>query len=119
MNVSAAQTSLERFLEVKRAAEERFKQAAVAKTNSVSPAKESFFDIIKNSGKKVDNNLSDKPIIVEQKAPVARKSSSSTSQGLMSVYGVNRYLNKNLSESPAREELLKARHLGKLFDAVA
>ena len=123
MNVSAAQSSLEKFLEVKRAAEQRMRQTE--KVPSANKPQESFLEIIKGARKKDDNTVK---AVLDRPMPPVRKSSATatasvkaaqTADGLLSVYGMNSFLSKNLSETPAREALQKTHHLGKLFDAVA
>jgi hypothetical protein len=122
MNVTATQTSLERFLEAKRAAEQRMQQPAAGKSPAAAAgAKVSFLDIIKSVRKKDDNTRMEPSVPVKSRpaaAPVAVKAGA-PAEGLLAVYDVNRFLSKNLSENEARTALLRTQHLGKLFDAVA
>lgn len=121
MNISATQSSLEKFLEVKRAAEQRMQQAE--KARSATSTRESFFDIIKSARKKDDNMVMAAQAVTAApktvKTTAAAVSSSKSSDGLLSVYGMNSFLAKSLSETPAREALQKTKHLGNFFDAVA
>jgi hypothetical protein len=116
MNVSATQNSLEKFLAIKKAAEQRMQFSGNLKTAPAGRTQESFFDIIKSVRKKDDNTIIAGTASTAAPAPAQKTQSADK---LAAVYGMNRLLSQSLSESPAREAIVKTRHLGKLFDAVA
>jgi len=119
MNIAATQSSLDKFLAVKKAAEQRMQVSGNLKSAPVARTRESFFDIIKSVGKKDDNTVIAKSAATERQAAAAPAKKAQSAENLTAVYGMNRLLNQSLSESPAREAIARTRHLGNLFDAVA
>jgi hypothetical protein len=118
MPITATQTSLERFIEVKRAAQQRMAMTGAPKTAGITKPKESFLNIIK-SLKPKDDNIIEPPAPQIKRTAAVPASARASDAGLLSVYGMNRILSQNLSETSARNTLLRTRHLGNLFDAVA
>ena len=119
MKVTGAALSLDRFLEIKQAAEKRMMASPAAK-----PAASGAVDFTKLIGslkafsQKTEAPVAQRPAGVAAAGPVELKKAAQGS-GFTALYQLNRALAGRFSENPADEVVARNRHLGNLFDRVA
>ena len=132
VNVSAVRPDLNRFLEIKRAAESRQNPTASVSTvkETEKTAGASFLDVLKAFSKVTAPAKTETPIVQqrpieavarkqaspEDLAAVAKAELARRKTGLFSVYGAGQRTGGSPNEM---EDAVRKRSLGNLFDAVA
>jgi hypothetical protein len=123
MSIAAVRPDLNRFLEIKKAAEGRLSGSSTVATGVKGSEKNSgasFLDIIKSfssvpAAPQVEH-ITRKAATPEDLANVARAELARRKTGLLAVYGSVGKSSENMSDI---EKAIKMRNLGNLFDAVA